>query len=77
MYVCVFVFSVFVFSPSLVSVCIPGNSAGALFGMVSSRDPFKGDDSDLQRTGIKRSRLESPGSQYICFFEGSNPIRKE
>ena len=35
-------------------------SAGDLFGMVSSRGPFKG-LSDLQRLGMKRSRLESPG----------------
>ena len=43
----------------------PGNSAGALFGMVSSRDPFKGWLSDLQRSGMKRSRIESPEQ---CWF---------
>ena len=41
---------------------IPRNSAGDLFGMVSSRDPkSKGWNGDLQRLGIKRSRPESPG----------------
>ena len=37
----------------------------ALFGMVNSRDPFKGCKRDLQRLGIKRSWLESPGSSWI------------
>ena len=35
-----------------------------LFGMVSSRDPFKGWIRDLQRSGIKWSRLESPGRYW-------------
>ena len=33
----------------------PGNSAGDLFGMVSSRDPKSKVVGDLQRLGIKRS----------------------
>ena len=38
----------------------PGNSAGDLFGMVSSRDPWKGESWPPTKR-IKRSRIESPG----------------
>ena len=34
------------------------------FGMVSSRDPFN----DLQRLGIKRSRMESPGWYFLACY---------
>ena len=40
---------------------VPCNSAGDLFRMVK-KWPFGKVKSDLQRSGIKRSRLESPGS---------------
>ena len=36
-------------------VCLPGNSAGDLSGMVSSRDPNSKVVGDLQCLGIKRS----------------------
>ena len=37
--------------------------AVTFIGMVSSRDPFKGVKlRDLQRSGMKRARIESPGS---------------
>ena len=39
----------------------PGNSAGDLFGMLSSRDPFEGWNRDLQLGDQVGSRLESPG----------------
>ena len=39
---------------------VPGDSMRDRFGMVSSRDPFKW-LSDLQRSGMKRARIESPG----------------
>ena len=39
----------------------PGDSSRDLFGMVSSRDPFKGLLLTSNVWGIKRSRLESPG----------------
>ena len=38
----------------------PGNSAGDLFGMVKTLPLQR--LSDLQRLGIRRSRIESPGS---------------
>ena len=41
--------------------------------MVKISDPFKGVVGDLQRLGIKRSRLESPGidgfTQIFVFFD--------
>ena len=43
-------------------IYIYGNSAGNLFGMVSSRDPFKGFIGVLQRSGIKFGYFESPGA---------------
>ena len=39
----------------------PGNSACDLLGMVSSSDPKSKANRDLQRSGMKGSRLESPG----------------
>ena len=52
--------------------CLPGNSAGDLFGMLSSRDPNSRVVSDLQRSGIKRSRIELPGYTYDT-VDGRNP----
>ena len=45
-----------------------------LFGMVSSRDPNSKANRDLQRSGIKRSRIESPGS-WFSFFSRVNQFR--
>ena len=53
---------------SVFDVSVPGNSAGDLFGMVSSRDLVKGWNRDHQRSGIKRSQLESPPVRvFFCF----------
>ena len=51
---------------------LPGNSAGALLEMV--KWPFKKAVCDLQRLGMKRSRLESPGYFSLnpaCLMTGS------
>ena len=46
---------------------IPGDSSRDLFGMVKTW-PFQGVVGDLQRSGIKKSQLESPGSGCIVGF---------
>ena len=50
-----------------------GDSSRDLLGMVTSRDPKSKAIGDLQRSGIKRSRLESPGIlnklSFICYFQ--------
>ena len=52
--------------------CGPGDSSRDLLGMVTSRDPKSKAIGDLQCSGIKRSRLESPGIlnnlSFICYF---------
>ena len=56
----------------------PGNSAGDFFGMVKWL--FSGVVGDLQRLGIKRSRIESPACQQIkknnCFKKTLNKLVK-
>ena len=47
----------------------PGNSAGDLFGMVKTW-PFQKVVGDIQRLGMKRSRLESPWCGHVsCGFQ--------
>ena len=51
---------------------VPGDSSRDLFGMVSLRDPFKG-EKVTSNYGMKRSRLESPGfcnlKRWIFFWK--------
>ena len=49
----------------------------ALFGMVSFRDPFKGDVGDLQIGDKVWSRLESPGDGFFHEHFSGKPLRLE
>ena len=44
---------------------VPGNSAGNLFFWDGENVTLSKVVGDLQRSGIKRSRLESPGSHFL------------
>jgi len=49
----------------------PGDSSRDLFGMVKTWPELKGWKRDLQRLGMKRARLESPGMFYFCLLKDS------
>ena len=39
-------------------------------------DPFKGCKRDLQRSGMKRARLESPGPLFVGIYKDSQTFKK-